>query len=114
MKSSHNSDRIVICNWNVRGDRVIKELHADQALPNCPIVILSEYKIDTAQYHKEKVYQNVTFICGDPYDKEVLKFVNAHQAMSVIILADDKAGDPDAKSALIALAISKLCEREAI
>ena len=42
-----------------------------------------------------------------------MKFVNAHQAMSVIILADDKAGDPDAKSALIALAISKLCEREA-
>lgn len=110
MSVQKNSERIVICNWNYRGDRIIKELHSPQAVPDCPIVVLSEKKIETDQYYKRQYYQNVTFIYGDSTDKKVLEFVNAHLAKSVIILADDSVQDPDAKSTLIALAISKLVE----
>lgn len=110
MSKQNASERIVICNWNYRGDRIVKELHAPQAIPDCPIVVLSEEKVDTEHYYKLQYYQNVTFIYGDATDKKVLEFVNAHQAKSVIILADDTVEDPDAKSTLIALAISKLYE----
>ena len=107
------SERIIICNWNYRGDRIIKELHSPQAVPDCPIVVLTERKIETNQYYKLKPYQNVTFIHGVPMDKKVLEFVNAHQARSIIILADDDSPEPDSKSVLIALAINKLYEKKA-
>jgi Trk K+ transport system NAD-binding subunit len=52
----------------------------------------------------------VYFVRSDPTLHEVLRRARAHLARSVIILADSECSDPDAKTALISLAITKLEE----
>ena len=54
--------------------------------------------------------KNVFFGRGDPAFHDVLETARVPLAQSVIILTDENSGDPDAESALIALAITKLCE----
>jgi voltage-gated potassium channel len=53
-------------------------------------------------------YKKVFFVKSDPTLHEVLKESKAHKAKSVIILAEAECADPDAKTALISLAITKL------
>lgn len=102
------SNHIAICNWNVRCDRIIKEIHNPEAEPETEIIVVVEKKVNEAELRKSKEYEKVYFIEGDPTLHSVLKSARVHLAKSVIILADDESPDPDAKSALIALAITKL------
>ena len=99
---------IVICNWNDRGDRIIKELHSPLAAPDTDIIVVSEAEINETELRKNPEYERVYFIKSDPTSHEVLKRAQSHLARSVIILSDDTCSDPDAKTALIALAITKL------
>lgn len=100
---------LAICNWNERGDRIVKELHAPQAEPQTEIVVVTTKELNEKELRKSVSYKKVTFIKSDPTLHDVLRVCNVHLAKSVIILADDDSPDPDAKSALIALAISRLC-----
>lgn len=102
------SDHIAICNWNDRGDRIIKELHAEQAEPDTRIVVLTTAEINEMELRKSKAYENVFFMRSDPTLHDVLETSDVHRARSVILLADEKSPDPDAESALIALAITRL------
>ncbi|MEM7827671.1 MAG: NAD-binding protein, partial [Candidatus Aenigmatarchaeota archaeon] len=102
------SDHIAICNWNVRGDRIIKEIHNPVVEPETEIIIVTDKKVDEQELRKSKEYEKVYFIAGDPTLHDVLRSARVHLAKSVIILADEECPDPDAKSALIALAITKL------
>lgn len=99
---------IVMCNWNDRGDRIIKELHSPLAAPDTDIIVVSEAEIDETELRKNPEYERVYFVKSDPTSHEVLKRAQAHHARSVIILSDDTCSDPDARTALIALAITKL------
>ncbi len=99
---------IIICNWHVRGDRIIKELHSSLAAPETNIVVITDRKVNEKELRISSEYEKVFFIDSDPTLHEVLKRAHAHIAASVIILADDKFPDPDAKTALIALALTKL------
>jgi voltage-gated potassium channel len=101
-------NHIIICNWNDRGDRIIKEIHAPMAAPDTELIIITEQPIDEDELRVSAAYEKVFFIHSDPTMHEVLKKARAHLAQSVIILADTTSSDPDAKSALIALAITKL------
>ena len=102
---------IVICNWSEKGERIIRELHSSVAVPDVGIVVISKKRPFNEQdlrrnYPNE--YSNVEFRESDPTLHSSLKGVNAHLARSVIILADDNDPDPDANSALIALAVNAL------
>jgi len=101
---------IVICNWNNRGDRVIKEIH--RAEPKLEITVITNNEVNENELRRNKEYKNVFFGRGEPSFHEVLEAARVHLAQSVIILADENSGDPDAESALIALAIKKLCEEK--
>jgi voltage-gated potassium channel len=101
-------DHIVMCNWNDHGDRIIKEIHAPMAAPETEIIIITEQSIDENELRISSAYEKVFFIHSDPTMHDVLKKARAHRARSVIILADTTSSDPDAKTALISLAITKL------
>lgn len=101
-------DHIVMCNWNDHGDRIIKEIHAPMAAPDTEIIVITEQSIDENDLRISPAYEKVFFIHSDPTMHDVLKKARAHLARSVIILADTSGSDPDAKTALISLAITKL------
>jgi voltage-gated potassium channel len=102
---------IVMCNWHDSGDRIIKELHSTLAAPDTDIIVITEADLNEPELRQSPEYERVYFIKSDPTMHEVLKRARAHYAKSVIILADPTCSDPDAKTALISLAITKL-ERE--
>jgi voltage-gated potassium channel len=101
-------DHIVICNWNDRGDRIIREIHSPLAAPETEIIVISDDSYDEQTLRLIKEYNKVFFFKSDPTLHEVLKEAKAHRAKSVIILAEADCADPDAKTALISLAITKL------
>ncbi|MCD5383424.1 NAD-binding protein [candidate division WOR-3 bacterium] len=88
---------------------MVKELHKPQAEPKTEIVIVTDREINEAELRKNKAYERVFFIRSDPILHYVLKASRVNLAKSVVILANEESPDPDANSALIALAIIKLC-----
>ncbi len=104
---------IIICGWNSRGDRIVRELHAPDAAPETTVCIITEKETNEKLLRDASPveYENVYFVRQDPTSHSVLKQQRAHRARSVIILMDEDCPDPDGKAALIALAISNL-ERE--
>jgi len=103
-------DHIVICNWNERGDKLVKELY--KGAPEKQIIVITTSEIKEEKLIGGKEYENIIFIYGDPSLHSVLKNQMLHLAKSVVILADDRSSDPDAISVLISLAITKICEAE--
>jgi voltage-gated potassium channel len=101
-------DHIVMCNWNERADRIIREIHSPLAAPDTPIIVLTTQDVNQQELQLATAYDKVHFQKSDPVLHEVLKEAGAHRARSVIILADPECSEPDAQTALIALAITKL------
>ncbi len=101
-------EHIVICNWNDRGDRIVREIHSPLAEPETEIVVIAKQPIEEEELRMSSEYEKVFFIRSDPTLHRVLKKARAHLAKSVIILASDECSDPDGITALISLAITKL------
>ncbi|RKZ71836.1 MAG: potassium transporter [Candidatus Parabeggiatoa sp. nov. 1] len=99
---------IVICNWHSNADRIVKELHSPLAAPEKDILVITEAEINETELRMSPEYEKVFFIRSDPTLHVVLKRAQVQQAESVIILSDHENSDPDAKAALISLAITKL------
>ena len=106
-------DHIVICNWNEKGVGIITELHAAIVHDRRPIVVVSD-QADAADLPDEDdmpQFRDVYLVKGDPAKEVILRRAGAHQAYSVIILADPADGDlADAKSILVAMALRSVCE----
>lgn len=101
-------NQIVICNWHEGGDKVVRELHSPVAEPETEIVVISDKSINEEELRKSREYEKVYFIRSDPTLHDVLKAARVHMAKSIIILADKEDSAPDAKTALIALAITNI------
>ena len=99
---------IVICNWHDSGDRIVRELHSPLAAPETEIIIISKQEINEVELRSCPAYEKVYFVRSDPTMHDVLRRARAHLARSVIVLADPDSCDPDAQTALISLAITKL------
>ena len=99
---------IVVCNWHENGDRIIKELHSPLAAPDTDIIVISPEEVNEAEIRINPEYEKVFFIRSDPTRHDVLRRARAHYARSVIVLANPANSDPDAQTALISLAITKL------
>ena len=108
------SEHIVVCNWNERADRIVSELHSPQGIPDAEIVVIAPTEVNSAEFKGRPEFDNVTFINSDPSFHDILRICNAHRARSVILIADEEhhPDDPDGNSALIALAIHRLCDNE--
>jgi voltage-gated potassium channel len=106
------SNHIAICNWNDGGNKIVKEIHAPIADPDVPIIVLTHNEVPEEQLRHSHEYENVFFVRCDPALHNSLSASKITEAKSVIILADPASPDPDATTAMIALAVSKLCPAE--
>ena len=97
---------IVICNWNMMGDKVIRELHSPVVKPKREILVITQTEINEEELRLNPEYEKVFFLRSDPTAEQVLKHACVEDAHSVILLCDEVVADPDAQNALIALAIS--------
>jgi TRAP transporter TAXI family solute receptor len=117
MQMTKNSAKnsILIVGWNARAERVVREIFSafDVNLPEHNVIVLSDEKVDTQRY-SDFESRGVTFISGDAFDKKLLLRIGAHRAHSVIMMANNKSGDPDATTTLAVLALHSLCEDERI
>lgn len=105
---TNTNNFIVICNWNIGGEKIVEEIHSPDAEPETEILIISDNEINEIQLRQKKAFRKVYFIKSDPTLHDVLLNQKVDQARSVIILANNGSPDPDANSALIALAITKI------
>ncbi len=107
MDSCLNS-HIVICNWNDKGDTIIKELHSNVHRNKKPIVIITRDP-QSVPSSTEEEYQKVFIISGDPSDEKILRRASLDTADSAIVLSDFERGEyADAYSIIIALAIETI------
>ena len=105
------NDHIVICNWNERGKRVITELHHPEGKPNADIVIIDNKLLQEKDLSRMPAYNRIYCIHEDPIRHGTLKRARVSLADTVIVLADNQSPDPDAKSAMIILALLSECKR---
>jgi uncharacterized protein len=105
-------DHIVICNWNEWGERVIAELRHPEGRPDADIVIVDNKILDENGVSKMPAFHKVHYINEDPIRHGTLKSARVSLADTIIILADNRSPDPDAKSAMIILALLSECKRK--
>lgn len=97
---------IVICGWNEKALRIIKELHAPVVTDKRPIVVISEAP---GPMPAGEEFNDVYAIQGDPASDSILRRAGVDSADCAIILADKAEADfADARSILIALAIESI------
>jgi len=104
-------DHIVICNWNERGKRVVNELRHPEGRPDADIVIIDNKLLDEKELHRLPAFHKVYCIQEDPIRHGTLKSARVSLADTVIVLGDDQSPDPDAKSAMIILALLSECKK---
>ncbi|MBE0535011.1 MAG: TAXI family TRAP transporter solute-binding subunit [Phycisphaerae bacterium] len=104
------TNHIVICNWNERGKRVVSELRHPEGRPDADIVIVDNNLLNEKQRKNVPELSKVYFIDSDPIRHGTLKKARVSLADTVIILADANSPDPDAKSAMIILALLSECK----
>jgi TRAP transporter TAXI family solute receptor len=105
------ADHIVICNWNERGKRVISELRHPEGRPNADIVIVDNKAVDEKELRRLPIFHRVYCIHEDPIRHGTLKSARVSLADTVIVLGDDESPDPDAKSAMVILALLSECRK---
>lgn len=103
---------IVICNWNERAKRVVSELRHPEGKPNADIIIIDNKLLDEKALRRIPEFNNIHCINDDPIRHGTLKRAKVSQADTVIVLADTQSPDPDAKSAMIILALLGECKRQ--
>ncbi len=106
---------VVICNWNDKVLPTIFQLHAPVVLKNGPLPVVVVCDRDesaelTEQKDDDPRLEDVYIINGDPARKTTLRRAKAHQARSVIVMAEPGDGDlADARSILIVTALKSIC-----
>ena len=105
MKDFQN--HIVICNWNQRGEEIVRQLFESHVNNSLDVVVLSAAPLDEIEL-PDDFTEHFHFVHSDPTQHSVLSSVNAQKAKCIVILADEKSESPDDKSVLIALAVKHL------
>lgn len=105
----------LIIGWNPRARKIVEELFLAfrAGVEKHLITVLSEHKVDTAKV-LDLDARGVTFVAGEPNDKKVLAKLGAHEARSVIVMANTEHPDPDARAALIVLALRGLFQEKGV
>jgi len=104
-------NHIIICGWNERTLLLIRNLTHENLSEKKPLVILAKdldfNPID--KYHLDKEYIN--YISGEGSDRNALLRANIEEAERVVVMANSKSSDPDARSLLMILTIERFCHK---
>jgi TRAP transporter TAXI family solute receptor len=104
-------NHIVLINWNSKAERILKDIF-QSGITGEKVVVLVEPDKKPSVIHGDEIHKRSEFVTGNVISGGFLREVSAHRARSIIILADERDRDPDAKSAFIALAIDSLCREQ--
>ena len=96
MKTYNPQNHIILCEWNYRAQKIIKELRHDSETRRLPVVLIAD--IERKPIDDDHLY----FVRGKASD-ETLKRANLPEADTVIILGDD-ALDYSSRDAGVVLA----------
>lgn len=99
-------NHVIICNWNDKAGGIIRQLIQGNNGNQMDIVVVSGSAIENSRNFKDRC--DVYFIQDDPTHHDTLSSLQASQAKSIILLADEHTVSPDEKNALIALAVKHL------
>jgi len=96
-------EHILILNWNPRALHVVRQVHDPLLTAKdgvAVVVVLTDdervnLKTVLKQYggERDQAFEDVFFSPGDPTDEAALLNANAQDARSILVLADDRAGD---------------------
>jgi len=106
------NNHIVICNWNERGKQIVAELRHPEGKPNAEIIIIDDKLLNEEELLKTTSFRKIHCIHKDPSRHGTLRTARVKSADTIIILSDDQTPDPDAKSAMIILALLRECKNE--
>ena len=53
------ANHYIICNWNNGGDKIIKEIHSQQADPNAEIIVITQKNVDESSLRNNPEYKDV-------------------------------------------------------
>jgi len=106
------NNHIVICNWNERGKRVVSELRHPEGKPDVDIVVIDNKTLDERALLRVPEFNNIYCVNDDPIRHGTLKKAKVSVADTIIVLADTESPDPDAKSAMIILALLSECKKK--
>ena len=107
------TEHVVICGWNEKTEKIIRELHAPVIKKNRrPIVVINREGDSIFMDDGDPAFDDVFFVAGDPTNERVLRRANIADAYAAVVLADRRRPDTaDAQSILIALAIESMNAR---
>lgn len=100
------TNHIIICNWNDKAGGIIRQLIEGNNGNSMDIVVVSASAVKHSRSFNDR--PDVHFIQDDPTHHDTLSQLQASQAKSIILLADQDTVNPDEKNALIALAVKHL------
>ncbi len=104
------NDHIVICNWNDRGKRIVAELRHPEGRPDAEIIIIDDKLLNEEELLSTTSFRKIHCIHKDPSRHGTLRTARVKNADTIIILSDNESPDPDAKSAMIILALLRECK----
>jgi hypothetical protein len=99
----------LLIGWNDRAEQIVHEFFCafEDGVSEFSITVLTESTIDPSTI-QEYISRGVTFLSGNCTNKKTLLLIGASKARSIVILADDDARDPDARTTMSILAIKSL------
>lgn len=109
--SKNTKKHIIICNWNEKGEEIVKEIHSPDGAPDIDIMVLSKPRPNNEEEIRRNFYKefrNVEFREADPTIFENLERANVKEASSVIVLSNPDCTDPDSLSLITVVIVKKL------
>ncbi|MCZ6915689.1 MAG: NAD-binding protein [Gemmatimonadetes bacterium] len=105
-------DHTIICHWNDEAAGVIRDLTNPELKGRRQVVVvLADRESDPTERLSDVSNEHVSFIRGQPSNTADLMKAGLAKAYQVMILADAKFPDPDARTVLAVLAIESLSQR---
>ena len=96
---------VVICNWNSKGEAIIRELHSGVIHDKRLVVIVTDKKLPK---RIGSAWRGVFTVDGNPLEQEYLLQAMITKAHSAIVLADEDTPNPDTANFMIAASIDRI------
>jgi Trk K+ transport system NAD-binding subunit len=96
---------VVICNWNSKGEAIIKELHSEVVHDKRLIVVVTDKQLPK---RIGAAWRGVFTVDGNPLQQEFLMQAMITKAYSAIILADEQSPNPDTANFMIAACVERI------
>ena len=96
---------VVICNWNSKGEAIIRELHSGVIHDKRLVVIVTDKDLPK---RIGSAWRGVFTVDGNPLEQEYLLQAMITKAHSAIVLADEDTPNPDTANFMIAACIERI------